>query len=321
MKLSLSRLTFALAVVAASFLTLGASQVSAHSPNKAEDAATPAVELVPRGEKTALLLVFHGSPAPSWSKFTGKMVDRVRALNEKTPLFAVVEGAQMEFSKAPNDIASAYKRIEEAGCDAVVAVPVFIYPTSHVQFDVASILGIYASAEMRAALAEEGIQVVRSKIPTVATPTLSSGNLLKNFVVAEARSISKEPKNERLLVIAHGDEGYAGLVDSLNEDALKAAAELGFDRVDAAFCGIGQTFAQNVKPIVEANDRDGKKTLIVAIYVASSAESFVARLQKGENGAKNSLEGLNYECSKGALGDFGETAPWIFELGREASLF
>ena len=139
--------------------------------------------------------------------------------------------------------------------------------------------------------------------------------------VAEARSISKEPKNERLLVIAHGDEGYAGLVDSLNEDALQAAAELGFDRVDSAFCGIGQTFAENVKPIVEANDRDGKKTLIVAIYVASSAEGFVARLQQGENGAKNSLEGLDYECSKGALGDFEETAPSIFELGREASLF
>lgn len=321
MKLCLSKLTLALAAVVASFLALDASPVAAHSSQKSAGAATPAVELVPRGEKTALLLVFHGSPAPSWAKFTGKIVDRVRALNEKNPVFAVVEGAQMEFSKAPNDIASAYKRIEEATCDAVVAVPVFIYPTSHVQFDVAAILGIYASAEMRAALADEGIAVVRSKLPTVATPTLSSGDLLKNFVVAEARSISKEPKNERLLVIAHGDEGYAGLVDSLNEDALQAAAELGFDRVDSAFCGIGQTFAENVKPIVEANDRDGKKTLIVALYVASSAESFVARLQKGEDGAKNSLEGLNYECSKGALGDFEETAPWIFELGREASLF
>lgn len=320
MKLCSLKLTLALAALL-SCLAFGTPQVSAHSPKK-ESAATPsAVELVPRGEKTALLLVFHGSPAPSWAKFTGKMVDRVRELNEKNPVFAVVEGAQMEFSKAPNDIASAYKRIEEKGCDAVVAVPVFIYPTSHVQFDVASILGIYASAETRAALAEEGIAVVRSKIPTVATPTLSSGDLLKNFVVAEARSISKEPKNERLLVIAHGDEGYAGLVDSLNEDALQAAAELGFDRVDSAFCGIGQTFAENVKPIVEANDRDGKKTLIVAIYVASSADGFVARLQQGESGAKNSLEGLNYECSKGALGDFEETAPWIFELGREASLF
>ena len=320
MKLCLPKLTLALAALASCFV-VGASPVAAHSPQKSADAATPAVELVPRGEKTALLLIFHGSPSPSWPKFTGKIVDRVRALNEKNPVFAVVEGAQMEFSKAPNDIASAYKRIEEATCDAVVAVPVFIYPTSHVQFDVAAILGIYASAETRAALADEGIAVVRSKLPTVATPTLASGDLLKNFVVAEARSISKSPKNERLLVIAHGDEGYAGLVDSLNEDALKAAAELGFDRVDAAFCGIGQTFAKNVKPIVEANDRDGKKTLIVAIYVASSAESFVARLQKGENAAKNSLEGLNYECSKGALGDFDETAPWIFELGREASLF
>lgn len=318
MKLHSLRLTFTLAAAFASLFAVG-SQTFAHSPNK--ESVAPKVELVPRGEKIALLLVFHGAPSPTWTQLTDQIVERVRGLNEKNPVFAVVEGANMEFSKAPNDVVSAYKRIEEATCDAVVAVPVFIYPTSHVQFDVASILGIYASAKTRAALADEGIAIVRSKIPAVTTPTLASGDLLKNFVVSEARSISKDPQNERLLVIAHGDESYAGLVDSLSKDALEAAAQLGFDRVDSAFCGIGQTFAQNVKPVVKANDRDGKKTLIVAIYVASSAEKFVARMQKGENSERNSLEDLNYECSKGRLGDFEETAPWIFELGREASLY
>ncbi len=148
---------------------------------------------------------------------------------------------------------------------------------------------------------------------------------MTNFVLSEAKSIRRDAKNERLLVIAHGDEQYAGLVDSLLEPALNAARELGFDAVQSAFCGMGQTFAQNVKPIVEANTKDGKKTLIVAIYVASSAKTFVERarnfVETDAEKAATSLDGLNFECSEGRLGDFSETARSIFESAKAASVY
>ncbi len=134
------------------------------SPERAAELNRP---LVPRGEKIGALLVFHGSPSPSWAVFTAQIVDRVRALNAEaeTPPFAAVEGADMEFN-AENDMAAGFKRLEDAGCDAVVVVPAFIFPTSHVQFDVAAILGAYSAPKMRDALKEEGIRTIRTKLPT-----------------------------------------------------------------------------------------------------------------------------------------------------------
>lgn len=280
--------------------------------------------LVPRGEKMGLLLAFHGAPSPNWTKLTGEIVEKVRDLNAKTPVFGAVDGADMEFNPN-NDVVSGFGRLEKAGCDYVVVLPAFIYPTSHVQFDVVSILGLYSDAKMRDQLKEEGIRTVRTKLPTTVAPTFATGELLKNFVVSEAKSISTDAKNERLLVIAHGDEEYAGLVDRLTEPALDAARELGFDEVRSAFCEMGQSFAKNVQPIVEQNTKDGKKTLIVAIYLASSAKSFVERVgtfgQTDAEKAAISLDGLNFECSTGRLGDFKETPDWIFETARAASVF
>ena len=316
---------FLCALVALAFSATSNAVVSAQpfgSKMTPERKAEVERELAPRGEKIGLLIVFHGAGSPSWAKLTTSIVEKVAAINEKTPVFAAVDGCDMEFN-FENDVVAGFSRLEKQGCDAVVVMPAFIYPTSHVQFDVATILGIYGDAKARADAREEGARILRTKLPIALAPTFSSGDLLKEFVVSEARATSKDPKNERLLVIAHGDEGYAGMVDYLTQDALDAAAELGFDKVQSAFCEMGQTFATKVKPVVEANTKDGKKTVIVAIYLASSAKSFVERVQKFPSSEKDapspSLEGLDYVCSEGRIGDFELTPQFIFDVATEAS--
>ncbi|MCF0234831.1 MAG: CbiX/SirB N-terminal domain-containing protein [Thermoguttaceae bacterium] len=322
--------TFILSIVVALFGTSVAFCQPVSSAIPQERAAVLNRPLESRGEKIGLLLVFHGSPSPEWGALTGELVEKVRKINETERVFVAIEGADMEFNST-NDVVAGFERLESAGCDAVVATPAFIYPTGHVQFDVVSILGVYSDANMREQLAAEGIRIVRSKIPTTVTPTFSSGDLLKNFVLAEARSILKDPRNERLLVIAHGDDNYAGLVNSLTADALAAARELGFDAVQSAFCEMGQSFAQNVAPIVEKNTKENKTTLIVAIYLASSAQTFVERVARARNSdlkvgelnsqKPSSMNGLNYRCSNGCLGKFDETPTWIYETARAAAVF
>ena len=231
----------------------------------------------------------------------------------------------MEFN-FKNDITEGFKRLEAAGCDAVVVEPVFIYPTSHVQFDLPTALGVYGEKSAREGAREEGMRVLKTKLPISLAATLSSGNLLRDYVVSEAKRFSKTPADERLLVVAHGDEDYRGLVEKQTKSALDAAAELGFDSVGCAFCEMGQTFATEVKPVIEKNTQEGKKTVVVAIYLSSSAKSFIEGLEKrakamnmGE-GASPSLEGLDYVLSDKALGDFDGTAQHVYEAAIEASL-
>ncbi len=288
--------------------------------------------LIPRGKNPGLLIAAHGSPSPGWKILTGELLEKVRKLNKEKKFFTAVELSDMEFN-TENDMAAGIKRLETAGCDLLVVVPAFIYPTSHVQFDITAILGIYSSSEMRKNLKEEGIRTVRSKTPITLTPTMSSGELIADFVLAEAKSVRKDAKNERLLIIAHGDDEYKGLVNRLTQKPIEACKKLGFDRVECSFCEMGQTFGSKVKPIIEKNTHDGKKTLIVAVYLASSAQSFVKRVEKfssvdknnssqgGGSAFANSLQGLNYECSSGRLGDFSGTPVWIFETARQAVLY
>lgn len=278
-------------------------------------------ELAPRGDKIGLLLVFHGAPGENWANLTRSIVEKVDAINQTKKVFHAVDGCDMEFN-FDNDVVEGFARLEKQGCDAVVVVPAFIYPTSHVQFDVVTILGLYGDPQARADARAEGARIVRTKLPIALAPTFSGGDLLKEFVLAEAKATMQTPENERLLVIAHGDEDYAGLVDKLTQDALDAAAELGFDKVQSAFCEMGQTFATKVKPIVEQNTKDGKKTVIVAIYLASSAKSFVERIQKfpsKDDAPSPSLEGLDYVCSQGRIGEFEKTPEYIYNVAVEAS--
>lgn len=281
--------------------------------------------LAPRGEKIGLLLATHGAGSPRWTQVTESLRDQVRALDAKEKRFAAIEVCDMEFN-FKNDITEGFKRLEAAGCDAVVVEPVFIYPTSHVQFDLPTALGVYGEKSAREGAREEGMRVLKTKLPISLAATLSSGNLLRDYVVSEAKRFSKTPADERLLVVAHGDEDYRGLVEKLTKSALDAAAELGFDSVGCAFCEMGQTFATEVKPVIEKNTQEGKKTVVVAIYLSSSAKSFIEGLEKrakamnmGE-GASPSLEGLDYVLSDKALGDFDGTAQHVYEAAIEASL-
>lgn len=284
-------------------------------------------ELAPRGEKIGLLIVSHGAGVPSWTKLVNDLTDKVRVLDEKDHVFAAIECCDMEFNYE-NDIVAGFGRLEKAGCDAVVVVPAFIYPTSHVQFDVVTILGLYGDPKAREAAHEENARILRTKLPIALTPTLSAGDLLKDYAVNQVKSVMKDPANERVLFVAHGDDDYAGLVDAQTKSAVDAVAELGFDSVDTAYVGMGAMFASRAKPVIEKNTKDGKKTIVVALYLASGSKKFLERVQKfpamgagadDENAPSPSLEGLNYVGTETALGEFEGTPKYIYDVAVEAS--
>ena len=271
----------------------------------------------PRGSCTPSV---RGSP--SWTKLVNDVADKVRALDEKDHVFAAIESCDMEFN-FENDIVAGFGRLEKAGCDSVVVVPAFIYPTSHVQFDVVTILGLYGDPKAREAAREENARILRTKLPIALTPTLSAGDLLKNYAVDQAKSAMQDPANERVLFVAHGDDDYAGLVDAQTKSAVDAVAELGFDAVDTAYVGMGAEFANRAKPVIEKNTKDGKKTIVVALYLASGSKKFLERVQKfpvaDENAPSPSLEGLNYVGTETALGEFDGTPKYIYDVAVETS--
>lgn len=230
-------------------------------------------------EPVGLLVLTHGSPSPQWMESVGRLTERLNSLNKKTATFKAIEAANLEFCQP--DASCAIYKLETAGCRRIVVVPAFIFPTSHSHFDVPAVLGLYSSPSIRETLAKENATVARPTVPITMTQTLSEGNLLEKYVSDEVAALSTKPAGEVLILIAHGDEGHEGLIDpTMKELTTKACGRFGLAQGDWAYCEVGQSYSETVRPLIRKYSSEGKRVLVVGLYLATSAEKINAIAQK-----------------------------------------
>lgn len=217
-----------------------------------------------------LLILTHGSPSPNWKKSVSELTERVRAANREKKIFHAIAEAHLEFCQP--DAASGITTLEKAGCDRIVVVPAFIFPTSHSHFDVPAVLGLYSSASIRQVLREENARVAAPSVPITMTQTLSEGDLLKQFVTDEVKKISKDPAHEVLILIAHGDENHFGLIDPIMKKIVTSTCgQCCLSEGNWTYCEVGQSYNENVVPLIQEYSAQGKRPLVVGLYLVTSA--------------------------------------------------
>ena len=279
-------------------------------------------------EKVGLLILTHGSPSPRWNESITQLAEEVRSLNDGR--FAAIEWANMEFAQP--DTTEGIERLENAGCDRIIVVPAFIFPTSHSHFDVPTVLGLYTSPSTRATLEEEGGRAARAKVPITMTQTLSEGDLLAKYIAEEIESNSTNSAEEVLLIIAHGDGDHAGLINPVMKKlCTSACGRYGFSEGNWAYCEMGQSYNETVRPLLEKYSDEGKRCVVVGLYLATSAgdindisERMKAARRAGTPAAADAAEGQEAESGPGAvfsrrpLIKSPQTAPFVFKIASEA---
>ncbi|MDO5565645.1 MAG: CbiX/SirB N-terminal domain-containing protein [Planctomycetia bacterium] len=245
----------------------GGGHTCAGENKNVSNSKTPSTEV----PSTGLLVLTHGSPSPNWSQSVDTLIDQLRAINAKNPRFKAIEGAHLEFC-AP-DAATGIKRLELARCDRIVVVPAFVFPTSHSHFDVPAVLGLYSSPSIRETLRQENANIAKPTVPVTVVQTLHEGNLLEQFVLDETKALSQKSSNEVLLLIAHGDEDHEGLIDpTMRKLVTKTCGQLGLAEGNWAYCEVGQSYDRTVTPLIQKYTDEGKRVLVVGLYLATSAE-------------------------------------------------
>jgi sirohydrochlorin ferrochelatase len=218
-----------------------------------------------------LLLVAHGSPSPEWNRPVLEFGRRAGAEIVKRGRFLAARTALLE--SAQPDVPSAVAELEAAGCDRIVAVPLFIAPSGHTHFDVPAVLGLYSSPKTAATLAAEQAQAARPRVPIILTHTLSEGGLLEQYALAQVRALSKSPKDEALVILAHGDPDHQLLVDRLLRQVVtRCCGEAGIGYGDWAYIGVGQEYLSQGLPAIQAAAQKKPRVLVVGLYLASSAQ-------------------------------------------------
>lgn len=264
-----------------------------------------------------LLLIAHGSPSAEWNErvldFGRQVAEEVR----KSGQFKAVRTAMMEMAKP--DIPTAVAELEAEGCDRIVAVPLFVFPTGHTHFDVPAALGIYSSPRTRAVLAEEGAQAARPNVPVTVTGTLSEGQVLRSYALDQVRRLSKSPKEEALVVVAHGDPEHQLLIDRLMRQVTTyCCGETGISYGDWAFIGMDLSYA--VRAIKTALEHK-KRVLVVGLYIGTSPAEMhrhmAAATKESEKGAY-SFDGRDVVFSDEAIIGHPDCLRWVLDAAQAA---
>jgi hypothetical protein len=269
-----------------------------------------------------LLILSHGAPRAEWNEPVEAVVNRVRTLNEGSKVFHCVAGAFLEFTQP--DAAAGVKRLEDAGCDRIIVVPLFIAPSSHSLVDVPAVLGLYSSPGIHAVLKQEGARVAQPKVPVTITQTLSEGDLLDRFIRDEVLELSTQPSEEAVVILAHGSPEHQRLVDrALRRIATYCSGQCTVDYVDWAFCAVGQTFLEDAVPAIARAAETKKRVIVVGLYVSSSAKSVFESAMRREpeqlrNTVVEALEAKDIVFSDKRLVDYDETAQWVLECAENA---
>ena len=269
-----------------------------------------------------LLVIAHGAPMPAWNKPVLALEKQViKALGPNSP-FKKVKVVLMEFVKP--SVADGVAEMEQAGCSRIVAVPLLIAPSSHSHWDIPALLGLYSDERMKAELAAEGATVVKSKLPITITATLDSGDLLAKTMLARVREISKDPANEAVIVLAHGDEGLQPYWDALMKRiTYNICGKTDITYADWAYVHVGQGYRSHGVPAIMAAAESRKRILLVGCYVSMGAagmhKRFMSRPTRIHGMAlPNPLKGKDIVAAKQGLLPSPGVAKWIAKTAGSA---
>ncbi len=219
------------------------------------------------------------------------------------------------------DIPACIAELEADGCDRIVAVPLFVAPSGHTLFDIPSVLGILASPNTRARIAEEGGRIAKPRVPVVMTAPLSEGEILPRFVVDEVRRLSRDPAKEAVVLLAHGDSDHQGLLDRLMKELTTHCCEkLEIQTGDWAFVETGKSYDPVGVAAIHRALAGNRRVIVVGLYVSLSAEKINQRALATSPDLASKLESGDQELifSDRAIIDAPSIVEWVLEMAGEA---
>jgi sirohydrochlorin ferrochelatase len=263
--------------------------------------------------KSGILLLAHGGNQ-KWNDAVNHVASQV----SKTVPTEVAFGMATK-----RTIQSAIDRLVTQGVKEIIAVPLFVSSHSSIitstqyllglRKEAPSALAIYARMDHGAGGHHDGHSKdagfdpktpVKSPVPIRMTAALDRHPIVADILLAHALSISKSPKNEVVIIVAHGPVSneenakwladMSALVERIDKTSNFRRIEYMTVRDDAPEPLRSQATAE-LRGIVERAAKEESRVLIVPLLLSYGGI---------EEGIKKRLEGLSYTiCPQGLLPD------------------
>jgi sirohydrochlorin cobaltochelatase len=288
--------------------------------------AIPAAAQTARAVSGVLLLAHGGQP--QWNE---RVVDAARRVNDTMP-------TEVAFGMATRaNIQSAVDKLTARGVTEIVAVPLFVSSHSSVITSTEYLLGLRAEAPADLAkfakmnhgshgatadphAAHHAPADPASPVKTTAairmTPAFNRHPLIAAIATDRAKSISRSPASEAVILVAHGPvpdddnqrwlDDMAVLADHVRKSAPYAAVDYMTVRDDAG-AAIRDAATKELRERVEAHRAAGRRVLIVPHLMSFGGI---------EKGLLARLEGLDYTMTTQALMPDDRVVEWVLASAR-----
>lgn len=276
-------------------------------------------------ERSGVLLLAHGGQ-PQWNERVIAVAKAVDATQPTEVAFGMASRASIQ---------AAVDKLTARGVTAIVAVPLFVSSYSSVITSTEYLLGIRAEAPAdlkifakmdhskhgapAAAANEHAAHMpavdpaspVTKSVPVRMTPAFNRHPLIAQIVADRARSISKVPASEAVILVAHGpvpDDDNRRWLDDMKVLAEQVQAAAPFASVDYltvrddAGPAMREAATKDLRHRVEQQAAAGRTVLIVPHLMSFGGI---------EQGIRKRLEGLPYVMTAQALMPDERIARWV----------
>ncbi len=277
--------------------------------------------------RPGILLLAHGGNE-AWN---ANVLEIVKALNAAQP-------ADVAFGMAARaNIQEAVARLEARGATEIIAVPLFVSSHSSIVRSTEYLLGLRAEAPPElaryakmshgpaaaaggahaahgaAAAAEDGTKPIVTKLPVRMTAALDDHPILGAIAADRARSISRAPASEAVILAVHGPVPDSDNVLWMRDLRAVAQHVKGYASVDTtslrddAPAPVRDAATAELRALVTTHRAAGRDVLIVPVLLSYGGI---------EQGLKTRLEGLEYRIPAQGIAPDARLVTWVLERAR-----
>ncbi len=273
-----------------------------------------------QNQNAGLLVAVHGSPSPTWHIPLEKLQSNLDQVIEEThPLFSKSVVCNMEYAKPT--IPEGVRHLEGAGCERIVCMPLFIAHSSHVVYDIPTILGLLAIPHHVQSLQDEGMEIARPHIPIKIGPTLCESDLLLRSALQHTKEISQNPQEEALVILAHGDPDIRGTWNhTCRRISHYVSSQLGIPYGDWAFVRVGQGYSTEGLRVIIRAANNYKRVLVIGLYLSMGPQRIHQQYVKEFGDPSKYFNGAEVVFSQRGFLPNEEVVSWLVETAKQVDL-
>jgi CbiX len=301
-------------------LALLSFMAQAQPANQADHSAHQAQ---PVSSKPGILLLAHGG-SNDWNNEVNKLA---RATDKTFP-------TEVAFGMATkSNMEAAIHRLVTRGAGEIIAVPLFVSSHSSVVSSSQYLLGLISEAppdlakfarmshghgaEHHSAHNSDPTKPIDLPVPLRMTSALGRHQLVARILLARAQSISREPREETVVLLAHGpvtDEENAKWLADMSSLAEQMKSNGPFRDIrfmtvrDDAPAPIRDQATAELRKLIESVKAERRRALVVPLLLSYGGI---------ERGVKKRLEGLEYAITNQALLPDDRLIEWVLISTRE----